>query len=56
MLSEDLINILACPRCKGNLEYVKDKDILVCRKCNIFFEIREGIPILLPDAGKPLKE
>ncbi len=50
------MEILACPICKGSLEYIRDKNILVCRKCNIFFEIREGIPILLPDTGKPLKE
>ncbi len=56
MLSDRLIDIIACPVCKGDLEYDKEKNILICRKCEVFYEIKEGIPVLLPDSGKPLKE
>ncbi len=56
MLSKELLEILACPVCKGDLNYEKDKDRLVCEKCGVYYEIKEGIPVLLPDSGKPLEE
>ncbi len=56
MIDPELLKILACPVCKGDLEYREEKDILVCRKCRVFYEIREGIPVLLPDSAKPLEE
>ncbi|MDZ7722725.1 MAG: hypothetical protein U5R06_07890 [candidate division KSB1 bacterium] len=31
MVSEELLNILACPSCKGDLEYNQDQDTLICR-------------------------
>ena len=32
MVSEELLNILACPSCKGDLEYDPEKDTLTCRQ------------------------
>ena len=43
-----LLKILACPVCKSNLEYNKDKTKLVCTKCKAIYSIKDGIPILLP--------
>ena len=56
MLSKELLDILACSVCKGDLNYEKDRNRLVCKKCGVYYEIREGIPVLLPDSGKPLEE
>ena len=56
MLEKELLDILACPVCKGELRYVEEKDILVCDRCRVYYEVREGIPVLLPDSGKPLEE
>jgi uncharacterized protein YbaR (Trm112 family) len=56
MLDPSLLEILACPVCKGELTYDREKNILVCKKCEVFYEVREGIPVLLPDSGKPLEE
>ncbi len=56
MIDPDLLEILACPVCKGNLEYREDREILVCNQCKVYYEIREGIPVLLPDSSKPLEE
>jgi uncharacterized protein YbaR (Trm112 family) len=47
-LSKDLFDILACPVCKGDLKYSKDKNGLACATCKYTYPIREGIPILLP--------
>ena len=56
VLDKELIEILACPVCKGELIYREDKEVLVCSNCKVYYEVREGIPVLLPDSGKPLKE
>jgi len=44
----DLFDILACPVCKGKLDYAEDKKGIKCIKCSIKYPIEDGIPILLP--------
>lgn len=34
-ISDDLLEILACPMCKGDVEYVPENDFLLCERCNI---------------------
>jgi|TARA_Y100000310_G_scaffold343847_1_gene453467 uncharacterized protein YbaR (Trm112 family) len=46
MISKELLDVLACPDDKSDLEYKKDK--LVCKKCKRTFKIEDGIPIMLP--------
>lgn len=47
MLDGDSFSILVCPKCKGQLEHKHKPEGLICHKCKLDFEIREGIPILL---------
>jgi len=55
-MKRDLVDILCCPTCKGELELKvekEDKDeILIgsftCKKCKVTYPIEEGIPNLLP--------
>lgn len=55
MLDEKLLEILVCPRCKGELEYRKEPDEeLVCPACRLRYEVRDDIPIMLIDEAKPL--
>jgi uncharacterized protein len=52
IISKDLLDILACPACKTDLElieYKKDAHGLKCTKCNRVFPIKEGIPVMLID-------
>ncbi|MCX8164662.1 MAG: Trm112 family protein [Aquificaceae bacterium] len=56
MLSKELLEILACPRCKGDLVYDEKRDILICNACRVFYPIEEDIPILLIESAKPLEE
>ncbi|MDQ7038781.1 MAG: Trm112 family protein [Aquificota bacterium] len=56
MIDEELLKILACPVCKGDLEYREDRDVLICKNCRVYYEIKDGIPVLLPDSGRPLRE
>ena len=55
-LDEKLLEILACPKCKGELEYkAGDGDEeLICRACELRYEVDDGIPIMLIDEAKPL--
>jgi uncharacterized protein YbaR (Trm112 family) len=53
MLSRELLAILACPKCKGNLKYDKNKNRLVCNKCRLRYRIIDDIPdMLIEDAEK----
>jgi hypothetical protein len=57
-LDEKLLEILACPNCRGEIEYLESEDVLVCRgECGYRYPIRDGIPVLLVDeAEKPSQE
>jgi uncharacterized protein YbaR (Trm112 family) len=48
-LSAELLAVLACPKCKGELEYRERESVLLCNRCRLRYEIRDGIPILLLD-------
>ena len=54
-LDPKLIEILACPNCKGEVEYIESEDTIVCRgECGYRYPVRDDIPIMLIDeAIKP---
>ena len=47
MLDQQLLDILACPKCKGELEYKQDEDQLICNKCRLIYRIEDDIPVML---------
>jgi uncharacterized protein YbaR (Trm112 family) len=49
-----LLDILACPRCKGSLHATAQEDGLICDKCRLLYEIKDGIPIMLIEKARPL--
>lgn len=53
-ISQELIEILACPKCKGEVTLTESGDGLVCVACKLIYEIREGIPVMLAEEAKPL--
>jgi len=55
-ISQELLNILACPKCKGDIYLNDTKDGLVCDHCKLCYEIRDDIPIMLIDEAKPLED
>ena len=55
-ISQELLDILACPKCKGDIYLNEAKDGLVCDNCKLCYEIREDIPIMLIDEAKSLEE
>ena len=52
MLNQELLDILACPKCKGDLEYDSKNDRLTCHSCRLRYAIREDIPIMLIDEAE----
>ena len=54
MLDRQLLDILVCPKCKGELEYREEAGELVCKACRLRYEVRDDIPIMLIDEAKPL--
>lgn len=56
MLTKELLDILACPKCKGPVELNDTRNGLICRTCRLIYEIRDDIPIMLIDEAKPLDE
>jgi uncharacterized protein YbaR (Trm112 family) len=55
-LSPDLLDILVCPKCKGELEYRESEDQLVCHSCRLVYRIEDDIPIMLVDEAHTLSE
>lgn len=54
-LNSELLDILACPQCKGDIRLNTAGDGLICDRCRLVFEIKDDIPIMLVDQAKPLK-
>ncbi len=53
MLKQELLDILACPKCKGDLIYDKKKNELNCKKCRLIFSvIDDDIPNMLIEEAK----
>ena len=50
MIDKELLEILACPACKGQVELEEGK--IVCRECGKKYPVRDGIPIMLIDEAR----
>lgn len=55
-LSQDLKEILACPRCKGPLEFHEDRGEIHCLGCRLAYRIDDGIPVMLVEEASPIGE
>ncbi len=49
VIDPELLEILACPKCKGDLKLDEVNSGLICEKCRLFYKIEDGIPIMLID-------
>ena len=52
-LSKELLEVLACPKCKGDIRLNEKKDGLICDRCRLIYPIRDGIPVMLIDEARP---
>lgn len=53
-ISKDLLNILACPKCKGDIQLNESGDGLICPGCRLMYPIKDDIPIMLIDEATRL--
>ena len=54
-ISQELLDILACPKCKGDIYLNETKDGLICDNCKLLYEIKDDIPIMLIEEAKSLE-
>lgn len=53
-LSQQLLAILVCPKCKGELDYRPEESRIICHNCRLSYPVRDDIPIMLIDEATPL--
>jgi len=51
-IDRELLEILACPECKGEVRLNKNKDGIVCEHCSLVYPIKNGIPVMLVDEAE----
>ncbi|AEA33182.1 Trm112 family protein [Hippea maritima] len=56
MIKKELLDIIACPKCKGDLKLDKDGKFLICERCKLKYPIEDDIPILIIDEAQPLDD
>ena len=54
-MDQRLLEILVCPNCRGQVEYLESDDVILCKgDCGYRYPVRDGIPVMLIDeAEKP---
>ncbi len=55
-LKKELLDILVCPQCKGEIYLNDNEDGLICEACRLIYEIKDDIPIMLVDEALPLDQ
>jgi len=53
-VDKKLLDILACPVCKGPLVYNKENQELICKADRLAYPIRDDIPVMLEDEARQL--
>ncbi len=52
-ISKELLEILACPKCKGDIFLNRREDGLICKACGLLYPIKDDIPVMLIDEALP---
>ena len=53
----ELLEILVCPNDRGEIDYLEDEQVIVCRTCGYRYPVRDDIPVMLIDeAEKPAQK
>jgi len=54
-INKELLDILACPKCKGNVHLNEKENGIICDSCKLMYPVRDDIPIMLIDEAIPLE-
>lgn len=52
ILDQELLKILACPKCKGPVAPNEDESGIVCLHCRLVYPVRDAIPVMLIDEAQ----
>lgn len=54
MIDKELLDILACPACKGDVELkeIKGEEKIICKNCGLKYPIYDGIPVMIIDEAE----
>lgn len=52
-IDKELLEILACPKCKGDIVVDDKEEGLICKSCKLLYPIRDDIPVMLIDEALP---
>ena len=55
MLDKELLEILVCPQCKGDLEFHEEKQEIHCLACKLIYAIEDDVPTMLISEARPLE-
>jgi uncharacterized protein YbaR (Trm112 family) len=53
-ISKDLLAILACPKCKGDIRLNESGTGLICDACKLLYRIENDIPVMLIDEAEKI--
>jgi len=53
-IDKELLDILACPNCKGDISLNESQDGLICDSCKLLYHIKDDIPVMLIDEAEKL--
>lgn len=53
-ISKELLDILCCPKCKGDIKLNDSQDGLICDACKLLYPIKDDIPVMLIDEAIPI--
>jgi len=54
-IKKELLDILACPQCKGDIRLNESGNGLICDRCKLLYHIKDDIPVMLIDEAEKIK-
>ena len=55
-VDQELLEILICPNCRGDVNYVEAEEVIVCTSCGYRYPVRDGIPVMLIDEARAVDD
>jgi len=55
-IDKELLEILACPECKGKVTLNKKDNGIICAHCSLVYPIKDGIPVMLVDEAEKVQK
>ena len=53
-VSEKLLEVLACPKCKGDVRYDREHNRIICDECSLAYRIEDDIPVMLIEESEKI--